>query len=107
MGGLLASARPPTALVVANNLMTLGALEALRDAGVRVPEDVALVAIDDPPWASLVAPPLTTMGQPVRQMAGDAMELLLDRVEGRSGHARRIVHPFVLRVRASCGTSRG
>jgi LacI family transcriptional regulator len=100
---LLRSA-PPEGLVVANNLMTLGALHALREAGARVPDDVALVAIDDPPWAALVAPPLTTIAQPVRRMAADAMELLLDRVHGRRHEARRIVHSLELRVRASCGS---
>jgi DNA-binding LacI/PurR family transcriptional regulator len=102
---LMGAESPPTALVVANNLMTLGTLAALRDGGRRVPDDVALVAIDDPPWAALVAPPLTTIAQPVRRMASDAMELLLDRVHGRRESARRIVHPFELRVRASCGTA--
>jgi DNA-binding LacI/PurR family transcriptional regulator len=64
------------------------------------------VAIDDPPWAALVAPPLTTVAQPVKRMAADAMELLLDRVHGRRQQARRIVHSLELRVRASCGSAR-
>jgi LacI family transcriptional regulator len=102
---LLRADEPPTALVVANNLMTLGALRALAEVGARVPGDVALVAIDDPPWAALVAPPLTTIGQPVRRMATDAMELLLDRVQGRAA-PRRIVHPMELHARDSCGTAR-
>ena len=105
VAALLAGAGAPTALVVANNLMTLGALAALADAGVSVPAGVAVVAIDDPPWAPFVAPPLTTAAQPVRQMAADAMRLLLDRVHGRAEEARRVVHPFELRVRASCGSA--
>jgi DNA-binding LacI/PurR family transcriptional regulator len=104
VAALLAADRAPSALVVANNLMTLGALGALAAAGVRVPDDVALVAIDDPPWAPFMAPPLTTVAQPVRRMAADAMDLLLDRVHGRSERARRILHPLELRVRGSCGT---
>jgi DNA-binding LacI/PurR family transcriptional regulator len=105
VAALLASTSPPRAIVVANNLMTLGALAALADAGASVPGDVALVAIDDPPWAPFVAPPLTTVGQPVRRMAADAMDLLLDRVHGRRERAQRIVHSFELRVRGSCGTA--
>jgi DNA-binding LacI/PurR family transcriptional regulator len=101
---VLKSKTPPDALVVANNLMTLGALDALHEAGARVPDDVAIVAIDDPPWAPFVAPPLTTLAQPVRRMAADAMELLLDRVHGRRQESRRIVHALELRVRESCGT---
>jgi DNA-binding LacI/PurR family transcriptional regulator len=99
---LLRSEAPPTALVVANNLMTLGTLGALRQVGAAVPGDVGLVGIDDPPWAALVAPALTTIGQPVRRMATDAMELLLERVAGRE-HSRRIVHPMELHARDSDG----
>jgi LacI family transcriptional regulator len=51
----------------------------------------------------LVDPPLTTLAQPVRAMAADAMELLLQRVTGTREHPRRIVHPFELRTRASTG----
>jgi LacI family transcriptional regulator len=93
----------PTALIVGNNLMTLGAMRAIRAAGLRVPDDVALVGVDDPPWSALVDPPLTTLAQPVRAMAADAMELLLQRVTGAREHPRRIVHPFELRPRASTG----
>ena len=100
---LLAQTPPPTALVVANNLMTLGALRALRRAGLRVPDDVALVAVDDPAWAELIDPPLTTVAQPVRRMAQTAMQLVLERIERRRVEARRVVLPLELRVRASCG----
>jgi LacI family transcriptional regulator len=100
---LVAADPVPSALIVANNLMTLGALRAIRTAGLRVPDDLALVAVDDPPWAALVDPPLTTLAQPVRRMATDAMELLLQRVTGERDQPRRIVHPFELRRRASTG----
>jgi DNA-binding LacI/PurR family transcriptional regulator len=102
---LLAAPDRPTGIVVANNLMTLGALRAIREAGVRVPDELALVAIDDPPWAPFVEPPLTTLAQPVRKMAADAMELLLQRVAGSRTEPRRILHPFELRLRASAGTA--
>lgn len=101
---LLSGTEPPTALVVANNLMTVGALIGIREAGASVPADVALVGIDDPMWASLIDPPLTAVAQPVRRMAVDAMELLIERVAGTRSEPRRIVHPFELRRRASCGT---
>jgi DNA-binding LacI/PurR family transcriptional regulator len=102
---LVAGDAMPSALIAANNLMTLGALRAIRAGGLRVPDDIALVAIDDPAWASLVDPPLTTFAQPVRRMAADAMELLLQRVAGARHEPRRIVHRFELRLRASTGTS--
>jgi DNA-binding LacI/PurR family transcriptional regulator len=94
-----------TALLIGNNLMTIGALEALKARGVRVPEEVALVAVDDPPWADLVEPPLTTLAQPVRRMADRAVELLLGGIGGRRGEPRRVVFDFELKVRGSCGTA--
>jgi DNA-binding LacI/PurR family transcriptional regulator len=100
---LLATTPPPTALLVANNLMTLGALRAIRRAEVAVPIDLALIAVDDPPWAELIDPPLTTVAQPVRALADAAMALALERIEGHRTEARRIVLPMELRVRVSCG----
>lgn len=100
---LIATPRRPTALVVANNLMSLGALRAIRKAGLRVPDDLAVVAVDDPAWAELVEPPLTTLAQPVRRLASIAMSLALERIHGARGEARHIVLPLELRVRRSCG----
>jgi LacI family transcriptional regulator len=99
---LLAQSPRPSAIVVANNLMTIGALRALRRRGLRTPDDVALAAVDDPAWAELVDPPLTTLAQPVRRMAQTAMELVLERISGRT-EERRVVLPMELRVRRSCG----
>ncbi len=96
-----------TALVVASNLTTIGALEALRDHGLKVPADVALVAVDDPFWAELVEPPLTTLAQPVREMADGAVEALLERIGGLREGPKRLVFDFELRVRGSCGTKGG
>ena len=100
---LLGHRNPPTALVVANNLMTLGALNAIRAAGLRVPGDIALVAVDDPVWAQLIDPPLTTLAQPVRELAETAMRLLVERIEGNRAEPSRVVLPLTLRVRESCG----
>ncbi|MEW6638275.1 MAG: substrate-binding domain-containing protein, partial [Actinomycetota bacterium] len=96
-----------TALIVANNLMTIGALKALRERGARVPGDIALVAVDDPFWAELVEPPLTALAQPVRQMAESAVDLLFERIGKRRKQRRRVVFDFELRVRGSCGTKTG
>jgi LacI family transcriptional regulator len=101
----LASPERPSALIVANNLMTVGALRAVREAGLRIPEDVALVAFDDPVWAGFIDPPLTTLAQPVRRMATEAMELLLERVTKARHEPRRTLHAVELRVRRSCGTA--
>jgi DNA-binding LacI/PurR family transcriptional regulator len=94
----------PTALVVANNLMTIGALQAIRAARLVAPADIAIITIDDPPWAALVDPPLTVVAQPVRRMAETAIRLLLERVEHRREELSRVVLPLELRIRESCGT---
>lgn len=101
---LLAAELQVTALVVANNLMALGALAALRRSGVGIPDDVALVAIDDPFWARLVDPPLTTLGQPIEGMAAAAVDLLVGRIEGRDRTTMNSVFEFEEHIRASCGT---
>jgi LacI family transcriptional regulator len=94
-----------TGLVVGNNLMAIGTLKALAAAGRRVPDDVAIVALDDPFWAELVQPPLTVLAQPVRQMAEAAVRLLLERVTGRRDAPQQEIFKFELRVRGSCGTA--
>jgi LacI family transcriptional regulator len=66
----------PDALLVANNLMTLGALRAIEDAGLRVPDDVRLVGFDDAPWATLMRPRLTVVAQPTADIGRRAAELL-------------------------------
>jgi DNA-binding LacI/PurR family transcriptional regulator len=83
--------------------MTLGALEALREGGVRVPDDIALAAFDDPPWARLIDPPLTVLAQPLRTMADAAVSLLFDRI---ADPHRQPAHPrfaVELRIRRSSG----
>ncbi len=89
------------AMVVGNNMVTLGALRALRAHNRRVPEEIAVVAFDDPSWAELVQPPLTTLAQPVRAMTSTAVRLLIDTIEGRRREPQTIVFHFDLKVRES------
>jgi LacI family transcriptional regulator/LacI family repressor for deo operon, udp, cdd, tsx, nupC, and nupG len=77
---LLDLRKPPTALFVCNNLMTVGALGALHQRGVRVPAEVALVGFDDLPWAEALDPPPTVVRQPAYEVGRQAMELLLKRI---------------------------
>ena len=76
---LLAHAPDLTAVFVLNDLMALGALEAARAGGRRVPTDLSIVGFDDIPFAALANPPLTTVGQPIRQLGEQAADLLLQR----------------------------
>jgi LacI family transcriptional regulator len=92
---------PPTALIASNNLVGLGALRVLHDRGLRVPQDIALVMIDDPFWAAILDPPVTALAQPVRKMAECVVELLIDRLSGDRRESRHVVFDVELRVRAS------
>jgi LacI family transcriptional regulator/LacI family repressor for deo operon, udp, cdd, tsx, nupC, and nupG len=77
---LLELRKPPTALFVCNNLMTVGALGALHQRKVRVPAEIALVGFDDLPWAEALDPPPTVVRQPAYEVGRQAMELLLKRI---------------------------
>jgi LacI family transcriptional regulator len=100
---LLQMPDPPTALIVANNQMTIGAMRALRDAGLSVPGDVALGAFDDFDWADLFEPRLTTIAQPHRELAAKAVDLMVSRI-GDPGQAARSVRVVPTLVhRNSCG----
>lgn len=68
----------PTALFCANDLIAFGAMTALRDSGVRIPQDVSLVGFDDIPVASQMSVPLTTVRQPMEQLGWAAADLLFD-----------------------------
>jgi LacI family transcriptional regulator len=78
----VAAAKRPTALLCANDMMAIGALQYCRAAGLRVPEDVSLAGFDDVPIASLMSPALTTTRQPAREMGHAAGTLLLDLLGG-------------------------
>nr|WP_322762834.1 LacI family DNA-binding transcriptional regulator [Frankia sp. Cr2] len=105
---LLAQPNPPSALVVANNLMTIGALRALREAGKRVPDDVGLASFDDVEWADLVAPRLTTMAPPRLELGRTAVQLLMRRLADptRSPRTVRLAPTFVHRESCGCTPTR-
>ncbi|MFC9157460.1 LacI family DNA-binding transcriptional regulator [Streptomyces bauhiniae] len=100
---LLALPGAPTALVTANNAMTIGALRALRERGLSVPGDIALACFDDFAWADLFAPRLTAIAQPSREMGAQAVHVLLDRLAAPDREARTVRLPCAFVHRASCG----
>ena len=93
------------AVFVASDMMAFGAMRALREAGLRVPEDVAVVGFDDLPQAAHNDPPLTTVRQPIYRLGSTAVDSLLDLIEYPDSSARRIVLPTELVVRVSCGSA--
>lgn len=95
--------RGPDAVFVGSDAMALGALRALRDAGRRVPEEVAVVGFDDMPFAARTDPPLTTVRQPIHRMGQVAAETVIDIINTSDTQPRRIVLPTELVIRSSCG----
>ncbi|WP_432156576.1 LacI family DNA-binding transcriptional regulator [Streptomyces sp. bgisy153] len=100
---LLSLATPPTALVTANNAMTIGALRALREQGLSVPDDIALCSFDDFAWADLFSPRLTAIAQPSREMGARAVQVLLDRLADPDRPARTVRLGCSFVHRTSCG----
>ncbi|MFC8128828.1 LacI family DNA-binding transcriptional regulator [Streptomyces sp. NPDC057302] len=99
----LALAEPPHAVFAADNLMALGALDAIRAHGLRVPHDIALAAFDDIPWFVHTDPPITAIAQPTGDLGRAAVQALVDLIEGR--RPQSVTLPARLVVRRSCGES--
>jgi len=92
----------PTALFAANNFITSGAFRAVREVGLRVPEDISIVSFDDLPTASDMGPFLTVAAQPAYEMGRRATELLLTRLAGEGpAEPQEIVMPTQTIVRGS------
>ncbi|MCS6846460.1 MAG: LacI family DNA-binding transcriptional regulator [Anaerolineae bacterium] len=72
----------PTAIFTGNNLITLGALKAIQERRLRIPDDIAVAGHDEMPWMSLLAPGITVAAQPIHEMGRLAMQMLLERIAG-------------------------
>lgn len=93
----------PTAIIAANNSMTIGVMQALHTAGLRVPDDIALVGFDDFPWADCFSPRLTVIAQPCEEIGRTAARLLLRRLADRDAEPETHRLPSRLVHRNSCG----
>ena len=89
VGGLLALAPRPTALFAANDSMAIGAMSGLREAGLRVPDDIAVAGFDDVPLARYVSPPLTSVHVAIAELGARAVQTLLHAVDNKNAHTRR------------------
>ncbi len=92
----------PQVWFCSNDLMAVGAIEALRAVGVSVPGDVGVMGFDDLPVAAYVTPRLTTVRQPIREMGGAAIRMLLRLMEGEELETHRVILETELVVRESC-----
>jgi len=98
----------PSALFVANNLMTIGAMTALQELGISIPDDLAYVGFDDFDWAGLLRPKLTMIAQPTYEIGRTAAQMVIDRIgEDPSKPARRVALGGTLIVRESSGAQVG
>jgi LacI family transcriptional regulator len=86
---LLALKERPTAIFAANDSMAIGALSALRESGVEVPEEIAVAGFDDIPLARYMDPPLSSVHVPIWELGARAVELLLHGITHKNDHARR------------------
>ncbi|MFJ6831094.1 LacI family DNA-binding transcriptional regulator [Streptomyces sp. NPDC091209] len=100
---LLSLGAPPGALVTADNAMTIGALRALRERGLSVPDDLALCCFDDFSWADLFTPRLTVIAQPAKEIGATAVHLLLERLASPQLESRTVRLPSAFVHRSSCG----
>lgn len=100
---LLALSEPPSAVFTVADMLSLGVLKALRQAGWHIPGEMALASLGDIPLADLVVPGLTTVSLPARRLGVQAMRMLQDLIEGRHLATRQIILPAELVVRQSCG----
>lgn len=102
--GLFGRRSRPTAVLTLGNSIALGALQALKDLRIRVPESISIISFDDRPWASLLSPALTTIAQPVDDLGRQASQLLFDEIKcGKPAEPKRIVLPVTLIPRESVG----
>lgn len=108
-GGSIAMQRllpnKPDAVFIASDAMAVGAIRTIREAGLSVPVDIAIVSFDDMPFAARTEPPLTTVRQPIKKTGAMAAETLINMIEHPQSSPHRILLPTELVIRASCGSA--
>ncbi len=98
--------RRPSAVLCTSDAQAMGALLAIYESGLRVPQDISVVGYDDLPSARFTIPPLTTMRQPIYSMGKHASDMLIDLIEGKQEESTRHMLQPTLIERESCGVPR-
>ena len=93
----------PDGLVAFNDLLAIGAMQAIKERGLRIPEDIAVVGFDDIEAASLVEPALTTIRQPLDDIGKIACQMLLQLIKGDNIAIKKVIFDTTLVIRNSCG----
>lgn len=104
-GTLINRDDPPTAIFCENDEMAIGAIQRIKQGGLRVPEDISVTGFDDIAFASFSDPPLTTIAQPAEEFGSTAVSLLIDLLEGRIKKMPHVTLPYELVVRSSTGAA--
>ena len=94
-------AQHPDGIFAASDTMAMGAMRAIQDAGLRVPEDIAVIGFDDVPQAAHANPPLTTLRQPIQRMGSLAAETLVEIISHPTDQVNRMILPVELVIRQS------
>jgi DNA-binding LacI/PurR family transcriptional regulator len=101
-GELLDLAGPPTALFTGSNLLTMGAVRAVYERNLRIPEEVALAGFDEVDWTPATGSGLTVVAQPTYELGRTAAELLLRRIEDGTRPFQEVTLKPTVRIRGSC-----
>jgi DNA-binding LacI/PurR family transcriptional regulator len=104
---LLNSKADFTALFCGNDLIAVGAMQAIESIGLKVPDDIAIVGYDDINLSSMIKPALTTIRQPIKQMAKSAVDLLVEMIETRDlqvNSPKHLMFQMELVIRESSGS---
>jgi DNA-binding LacI/PurR family transcriptional regulator len=102
MAELLSLPDRPSAVFAASDMLALGAMAAVKEAGLRIPQDVSVAGFDDIDFAAYCDPPLTTVRVPAREMGEAAVSMLVDMIEGRCKDPQRVTLPTEVVIRESC-----
>ncbi len=98
---LMAGGSRPSAIIASNSVLVLDLLRALKALAVRIPDELSVLAFDEPVWAEIMTPPLAVVRHPVEAIARTAWETLIRRMESGAPASRRVVHTAELVLRAS------
>jgi LacI family transcriptional regulator len=92
------------AIFISNNSMSLGAYKYIKEKGLKIPEDIAIYGYDDPEWADVVDPPLSSIKQPAYELGVYAAQNIINTISGTSSESREIIYlnPEMV-IRNSCG----
>lgn len=99
--------KPPSAIFASNDVMAMAAMDAVRERGMRIPEDISIIGFDDIPQASLIRPSLTTIRQPLEQMGRIAAQMLFEILRNPDHKYKRVELPTELIVRDSIAKPKG